>query len=82
MITPDEFKRMPALLHRSQVEACGFDYDKIDDLRHVVTESGEQVPVGRIGAILGLGRDRGRAGKGYFMYLKWTIARLLGPQYE
>ena len=81
-MTPGEFKLMRPLLHRSEVVACGFKNEMIDELRFAVKSEKDEVPFGRIGAVQGLGRNRGRKGQGYWMYLKWTVARMLGPKYE
>jgi hypothetical protein len=81
-MTPGEFRKLPALLHRSQVVDCGFKNYLIDELRVEVRTEKDQVPVGRIGAVRGLARNRGRKGRGYWLYLKWTVGRILGPSYE
>lgn len=83
-MNPMEWKRLPELIRRCDVVAVGIPPDSLADLRFEITSAtdAESVPFGRIGAIRGLGRNRGRNGHGNFMYLRSTVSRLLGKEWR
>lgn len=75
-MTSDEFNKLPMLLKRAQVLACGIPEKAIDAMRFEV-KPGHEVPDGRLGAIRGLS-GKARAGAGYYLYRKIDVARLCG----
>ena len=81
-MTPEEFKRLPPLMHRSDVLAAGISAEALDSLRVDLTDARWRVPFGKIGAIRGLARKRGRKGKGYRLYRKSDVAAILGGEYQ
>lgn len=84
-MTPPDFKRLPPLIRRSDVVACGIPDAAIDQLRVFVSDCAEHVPLGKLGAIRGLCRrkrkGRRRAPVGYALYRKADLARILGPEW-
>jgi len=78
-MTPEEFKRLPPLIHRGHLVAAGIPDEAIDVLRVELKDDGTKVPFGKIGAIRGIARWRDRKGKGYWKYRRLDVARILGP---